>query len=212
MRRLLICKAAFFLAVVALVGHAGFAVLAAFTAAIFAGKWAAFLAALAGGGRWRFAVFSVCGLVAGSRLFWRAASAAWWRAVLAFWPCVFQRPAIQNAIARLQSQWFLFDGGGGLASCSSARSRQKSGVVRANTFALGGVSDPKIGRQTLKNGQKWPYQGQSGKSIQAPTKRLCKAITPAANGGGSDARQGSPAAKGGGRVVGQSGKNCCKKW
>lgn len=126
MRHLRFCKAAFFFAVVAFVGRAGFAVLAAYPAAVFAGKWAAFLAASAGGGRRRFAAFGVYGFAVGGRLFWRAASAAWRRAVLAFWPCVFRRRAIQNAIARLQSQWFLFDGGGGLASRNPPRLSQGS--------------------------------------------------------------------------------------
>ena len=121
MRHLLICKAAFFLAAVAFVGRAGFAVFAACPAAFFGGKWAAFSAALAGVGRWRFSAFGVCGLASGGRLFWRAVLAAWRRAVFAFWPCGFWRLAIQNAIARLQSQCFLFDGEGGLASRSLAR-------------------------------------------------------------------------------------------
>lgn len=103
MRHLLICRAAFFFAAVAFVGHLGFAVLAACPAAIFAGGWAVNSAVFAGVGRRRFAVFGVCGLASGGRLFWRAASAAWRRAVLAFWPCVLRRLAIQNAIARLKS-------------------------------------------------------------------------------------------------------------
>ena len=96
--------AAFFLAVVAFVGRAGFAVLAACQAAVFGGGWAAYAAALAGGGWRRFAEFCVCGLAAGGRLFWRAVLVAWWRAVFAFWPCVFRRSEIQNAIERLKSQ------------------------------------------------------------------------------------------------------------
>lgn len=103
MRLLWFCKAAFFLGVFAIVGRAGFAVLAACPAAVFGGGWAAYAAALAGGGRRCFAAFSVCGLAAGGRLFWRWLLAAWRRAVFAFWPCVFQRLAIQNAIARLKS-------------------------------------------------------------------------------------------------------------
>lgn len=104
MRLLRFCKAAFFLAAAVFVGRMGFAILAAYPAAVFGGKWAAFSAALAGVGRRRFAAFGVCGLASGGRLFWRAALAAWRRAVFAFWPCVFRRLAIQNAIARLKSQ------------------------------------------------------------------------------------------------------------
>jgi len=168
--------------------------------------------ALAGGGRRRFAALNACGLAVGGRLFLRAALAAWCRAVLALWPCVLRRLAIQNAIARLKSQWFSFDGGGGLASCSLPGGGQNPRQIPIQAYSKLRQSGQKIGRQTLKNGQKWPYQGQPSKGSQTPTKRLYKPITPAANGGGSDVRQGSPAAKGRGRVVGQSGKNCCKKW
>lgn len=110
MRLLRFCKAAFFLAAVAFVGRAGFAVLAECPAAIFAGGWTVKSAIFAGVGRRRFSAFGVCGLALGGRLFWRAALAAWRRAVFAFWPCVLRRLAIQNAIARLKSQWFSFDG------------------------------------------------------------------------------------------------------
>lgn len=104
MRLLQFCKAAFFLAAAVFVGQTGFAILAACPAAVFGGKWAAYLAALAGSGRRRFLAFGVCGLASGGRLFWQAVLAAWRWAVFAFWPCVFRRLAIQNAIARLKSQ------------------------------------------------------------------------------------------------------------
>ena len=104
MRLLRFCKAAFFLAAAVFVGRAGFAILAACPAAGFGGGWAAYSAALAGGGRRRFTAFGVCGVASGGRLFWRADLAAWRRAVFAFWLCVFRRLAIQNAIARLKSQ------------------------------------------------------------------------------------------------------------
>lgn len=131
----------------------------------------------------------------------RAVCGGWWRGVSA-------GGKVQNAIARLRSQWFCNDWAGVSPARSSARPRPKSGKVRANTSALSGHTMQKIGRQTLKNGQKKAYLRQSGKSIQAPTKRLYKPKTPAANGGGADTRQGGAAAVGGGGAVGQIAKNC----
>ena len=180
-------------------------------AAYVGGVWAACSAALAGGARFGLAAFSVCGLAAWRRRVGGRRVAACRAVCGGRWRGVTAGGKLQNAIARLRSQWLCNDWAGVSPARSSARSRLKSGVVRANTSACGGHTTQKIGRQTLKTGQKWPYQGQSGKSIQAPTKRLCKPKTPAANGGGADARQGGAAAGGGGGAVGQIAKNCCKK-
>lgn len=177
-------------------------------AAYVGGVWAACSAALAGGARFGLAAFSVCGLAVGSRRVGGRRLAACRAVCGGRWLGVSAGGKLQNAIARLRSQWFCNDWAGVPPTRSFARSRQKSGVVRANTFAFSGHTMQKIGCQTLKNSPNSHYLKQSGKSIQAPTKRLCKPKTPAANGGGADARQGGAAAGGGGGAVGQIAKNC----
>ena len=180
-------------------------------AAYIGGVWAACSAALAGGARFGLAAFGVCGLAA-----WRWRVGGWRVAACSAvcggrWRGVPAGGKLQNAIARLRSQWFCNDWAGVSQARSFARSRQKFRLVRSNTSALGGHNAQKIGCQTLKKAPNLHYPKQSGKSIQAPTKRLCKPKTPAANGGGADARQGGAAAGGGGGAVGQIAKNCCKK-
>ena len=180
-------------------------------AAYVGGVWAACSAALAGGACFGLAAFGVCGLAAWRRRVGGRRVAACRAVCGGRWRGVSAGGKLQNAIARLRSQWLCNDWAGVPPARSFARSRLKSGKVRANTSAYGGHTAQKTGCQTLKNGLKSHYSKQSGESIQAPTKRLYKPKTPAANGGGADARQGGAAAGGGGGAVGQIAKNCCKK-